>query len=77
MICLVGVTKNCELALLIDIFIDFLKLAASYSYSNDCLPFCQFYSDLKILQNCPLLIKQYCLEKIHTYSFSSLIGRCD
>ena len=44
MFCLVGVTKNCEQALLI--------LATSYSYSNDCSPFHEFYTDLKILQNC-------------------------
>ena len=48
MIYLVGVTKNCELALLILAQI-FFKLATSYSYSNDCSPFRQFYSDLKIL----------------------------
>ena len=63
MACLVGVTKYCELALLILPLI-FLKLAINYSYSNDYSPFHQFYSDLKIFQNCPLLIKGYCLEKI-------------
>ena len=43
--------------------IDFLKLASNYSYSNDCSPFHQFYSDLKILQNGPLLIKGSTINK--------------
>ena len=60
MICLVGVTKNCELRSFSDTF---KIIAMSYSYSNDCSPFHQFYSDFKILQHRKLLIKGYCLEK--------------
>ena len=40
------------------------KIATSYSYLNNCSPLHHFYSDLKILRNCKLLIKGYCLEKV-------------
>ena len=52
-VCLLGLTKNWKWALVMI----FLKLVTSYSYSINCSPFCQSYSDLKILQNSPLLIK--------------------
>ena len=56
-VCLVVLTKNCERHLVM-LTSDIYKLATSYSCSNNCLPFCQFYSNLKILQNSPLLIKE-------------------
>ena len=36
----------------------FFKISTSYGYSNNCSPFHQFYSDLKILQNGPFFIKR-------------------
>ena len=38
--------------------------ATSYNCLSDHPPFCQFYSDLRFLQNSPLLIKGWSLERI-------------
>ena len=42
MVCLVGVTKNSEQALLIFSYVLKLPMSYVYSYSNDCSPFHQF-----------------------------------
>ena len=54
MIVLVGMPKYLQ-RVFSDICIDFI-IAMSYSTSNDHSSFHQFYSDLKFLQNNPLLI---------------------
>ena len=52
-------------------FLTFLKIILSYSYLNYPSPFCQFYTDLKILQNGPLLIKGYSLcKKFHSHVYA-------
>ena len=45
----VGVNKYCKRSLAILALI-YLKSLLFYSYSNDCSPSCQFYTDLNILQ---------------------------
>ena len=54
---LVGMAKNCK-CFFSDICIDFFKLLWDIASGlNDHSPLCQFYSDLKFLQNGLLLIK--------------------
>ena len=45
----------------------------NYMYSNDSLPFHRFDSDLRILQNCALLIKGYCLKKFQGHTIGSSV----
>ena len=42
---------------------ELFKITMNYNYSNDCSSFHQFYSDLKILQTCPLFKKGYRIEQ--------------
>ena len=53
------------------------KVIMSYSCLNYHSPFRQFYTDLKILQNGPFLIKGLFLENFQGHTISGLCYRYD